>query len=578
MANWDKIIRLAAASDYSDAGITADRAFTLALADAKIVECAPGQSYVFEHAVAIPAGVELRLNGATISARATVLSVYSYTDKNLFTMAGNSALTGPGTLDGTNLPVPDSVYTFGNYAGVPVFVDGTQAGGKVAGLVIKNAPSGGILCNSAAAPVDFIVRDCELIGCQTSHANETSALVHLHGVTNATIEDCYASGYSWKGFNLSNATLSRMVNCTAVGGVSGHASHYINGGTQSAILDCAHDGATTGFGFKIFNAAMTNVVNFSSVNAVSGGMVQSCVSFLLDGVTIKNPVNAGLYLQSEVGHLLSGVVNRLTASRDTAATTTDKIGISINNVGNATGPIANLTVRDCRIDKFYWGIQVGTTTYAITALDIVDNQITNPNQYGIIAPMGSGSVSRNRIEAPASTLEAAISLSSGTATTNGAIEVNGNDITVTTGRNIQIGDGTHNTAWKSIGVRDNVVRGGTSLFEFTANASDVLPLITVSGNHGTGCSTYGVDLNFASITTVLRCEGNDVLNASNVPLADRLQNYSSAELRGSLAYVGSPEGVFKARVGTTYLRTDAVSTNVLFVKQTGSGNTGWVGK
>ena len=43
-----------------------------------------------------------------------------------------------------------------------------------------------------------------------------------------------------------------------------------------------------------------------------------------------------------------------------------------------------------------------------------------------------------------------------------------------------------------------------------------------------------------------------------------------------LVGTGSPETVVTAGVGALFLRTDGVPT--LYVKETGTGNTGWVGK
>jgi hypothetical protein len=40
--------------------------------------------------------------------------------------------------------------------------------------------------------------------------------------------------------------------------------------------------------------------------------------------------------------------------------------------------------------------------------------------------------------------------------------------------------------------------------------------------------------------------------------------------------VGSPEGVLSANIGTLYSRTDG--TPSLYVKESGTGNTGWVAK
>lgn len=38
---------------------------------------------------------------------------------------------------------------------------------------------------------------------------------------------------------------------------------------------------------------------------------------------------------------------------------------------------------------------------------------------------------------------------------------------------------------------------------------------------------------------------------------------------------GSPEGVVVAPVGTAYLRTDGGAGTTLYVKESGTGNTGW---
>jgi hypothetical protein len=41
---------------------------------------------------------------------------------------------------------------------------------------------------------------------------------------------------------------------------------------------------------------------------------------------------------------------------------------------------------------------------------------------------------------------------------------------------------------------------------------------------------------------------------------------------------GSPEGVVTAPVGTLYSRLDGGTNTTLYVKETGTGNTGWVAK
>ena len=41
---------------------------------------------------------------------------------------------------------------------------------------------------------------------------------------------------------------------------------------------------------------------------------------------------------------------------------------------------------------------------------------------------------------------------------------------------------------------------------------------------------------------------------------------------------GSPEGVVTAPVGTAYLRDDGGAGTVLYIKESGTGNTGWAAK
>jgi len=91
---------------------------------------------------------------------------------------------------------------------------------------------------------------------------------------------------------------------------------------------------------------------------------------------------------------------------------------------------------------------------------------------------------------------------------------------------------------------------------------------------------------------------NIVLSLNNVgnatPGTDNAQTLGSAAARWSEIYgtslkpgagtviwtsgAGSPEGVVSAVVGSMYTRTDGGAGTTLYVKETGSGNTGWVAK
>lgn len=47
---------------------------------------------------------------------------------------------------------------------------------------------------------------------------------------------------------------------------------------------------------------------------------------------------------------------------------------------------------------------------------------------------------------------------------------------------------------------------------------------------------------------------------------------------GLLSGEGTPEGVITARVGTLYRRLDGGAGTTLYVKESGTGNTGWIAK
>lgn len=63
-------------------------------------------------------------------------------------------------------------------------------------------------------------------------------------------------------------------------------------------------------------------------------------------------------------------------------------------------------------------------------------------------------------------------------------------------------------------------------------------------------------------------------NGNAIPYEDNATDVSIAALTGS----GTPEGVVKAGVGSTFKRRDGGAGTTFYVKQSGTGNTGWVGK
>lgn len=106
--------------------------------------------------------------------------------------------------------------------------------------------------------------------------------------------------------------------------------------------------------------------------------------------------------------------------------------------------------------------------------------------------------------------------------------------------------------------------------------------------------TATIDLG-SSLLRYNRCyfDGWDISRFGVVPTADASFSAGSSSLRINRSYVvsryytatvfdsagaGSPEGVVAAGIGSTYRRTDGGSATTFYVKESGTGNTGWVAK
>jgi hypothetical protein len=76
----------------------------------------------------------------------------------------------------------------------------------------------------------------------------------------------------------------------------------------------------------------------------------------------------------------------------------------------------------------------------------------------------------------------------------------------------------------------------------------------------------------------LETNGDVTVNYENLVVA---ASGKGVKLPGGITWTsgsGSPEGVVTAPVGSLYSRSDGGAGTSLYVKESGSGNTGWVGK
>lgn len=118
--------------------------------------------------------------------------------------------------------------------------------------------------------------------------------------------------------------------------------------------------------------------------------------------------------------------------------------------------------------------------------------------------------------------------------------------------------------------------------------------IDITATAAVPSATATIDLG-SSLLRYKRCyfDGWDISSFGVVPTADASFNAGSSSLRINRSYVvsryytatvfdsagaGSPEGVVAAGTGSTYRRTDGGAASTFYVKEAGTGNTGWVAK
>jgi len=63
-----------------------------------------------------------------------------------------------------------------------------------------------------------------------------------------------------------------------------------------------------------------------------------------------------------------------------------------------------------------------------------------------------------------------------------------------------------------------------------------------------------------------------------MPEISEFLEHIQSRINMSFVGVGSPENVITAPVGSTYHRLDGGASTSFYVKESGTGNTGWVGK
>jgi Pectate lyase superfamily protein len=101
-----------------------------------------------------------------------------------------------------------------------------------------------------------------------------------------------------------------------------------------------------------------------------------------------------------------------------------------------------------------------------------------------------------------------------------------------------------------------------------AHGTGEFGVVTMCGND---VSQGPLGLDFEVSNPTYLAEANVCANTFAVEVTTRVRTNNVTHFRGS----GSPEGIVAAPVGSDFIRTD--EANRLYVKQTGTGKTGWVG-
>jgi hypothetical protein len=144
-------------------------------------------------------------------------------------------------------------------------------------------------------------------------------------------------------------------------------------------------------------------------------------------------------------------------------------------------------------------------------------------------------------------------------------------------------------AFRSAVIVGNTVRNfGNIGIRVSGNSTAALESVNISHNildDDAGSMTVGIRLydsgtTAASRITLIgnRCMGGVTTPVQNIPSGTPILVGGSPECGAIYSVSGTPEGALSAPVGSTAIRRDGSSGTTTYVKESGTGNTGWVAK
>lgn len=454
---------------------------------------------------------------------------------------------------------------------------------------------------------------CKMVRCHAEGGVDGHASHYITGGADNALEDCSHTGvagvgFGWKCFNTQRPVIRNFISLDARAGGNMFGADdlvidtmQIVNPTISALLiegSASYGAATRGLirGVKVRRKVLGSDANGRAIYVAASTKLSRTVS----GATKTNPV----VITTSTGHFFNegerayfagvGGMTQLNGNsyrvRNPTVTTFELYSDTGPVDGTAFGTftsggtatcgaeIDKLTIRDGHFENCLWGVHIANTGAQQTNIHILDNEFVNCGQYGILGYMGSGRIAGNRFRMDGAAVEAVIHIESDGFTSDGVLEIADNELLGCTGTNIEL---LTRLNYRAIRVINNRGHGGARLISYNGdgNAADTVSLLEIRGNEHTGLTANGSSLTFNTTTaTRLINEGNSLVNASYVPVADSYTNLTNLSIMGVLTHSGSPESVFAAPVGAQFRRTDGGAATSFYVKESGTGNTGWIAK
>jgi hypothetical protein len=222
-------------------------------------------------------------------------------------------------------------------------------------------------------------------------------------------------------------------------------------------------------------------------------------------------------------------------------------------------------------------------------LIITDNVIREFAEYGIRGfSNGSLVVSNNLLESAQATAVDAIRLLADNSAASYAT-VTGNNVSL---QGAAVNSGVILQAMTGFTLTGNVVSvsqgQGFEIYSNVANMTGATVANNLAVDTGTGTDAYKIYAAGAGAITNCVFTGNAQTGFTNHLTTSGTVNFARGinpagfQMTAAnviwLAGAGSPEGVVTANVGSLYTRTDGGAGTTLYVKQSGTGNTGWTAK